>query len=78
MTAVAGLFAAASLLVVPLPPLPPQGLDVSQVGGLKIVSLSGRTLAQVKGLRRPCDRALHRGDLWPRFPWRPGHLRRRP
>jgi hypothetical protein len=33
MTAVARLFAAASLLVAPLPPLPPQGLVVSHVGG---------------------------------------------
>jgi hypothetical protein len=72
MTAVAAIFAAASLLAAPLPPLPPQGLVVSQVGGLKMVSLSGRALAQVKGLRFATEYALNSG--LPRFRDRQGRL----
>jgi hypothetical protein len=65
MTALIGIVAAAAAFVTPLPPLPAQGLVLSQGNGITFVDLRGRKLGHVDGLRLATEYALSSGV--PRF-----------
>jgi hypothetical protein len=59
MTALIGMVAAASALATPLPPLPAEGLVLSQGDGITLVNLQGRRLGHVDGLRFATEYALN-------------------
>jgi hypothetical protein len=65
MTALMGIVVAAAALAMPLPPLPAQGLVLSQGNGITFVDLDGRRLGRVGGLRFATESALNSGV--PRF-----------
>jgi hypothetical protein len=65
MTALIGVVAAAAALTTPLPPLPTQGLVLSEPTGITFVDLRGRKLGRVDGLRFATEYALN--SVVPRF-----------
>jgi hypothetical protein len=72
MTAVSGVFAAASLLVAPVPALPAQGLAVADARGISFVDLAGKRLGRLEGLRFATEYVINSG--LPRLRDRHGRL----
>jgi hypothetical protein len=71
ITALIGIVAAAAALTSPHPPLPAQGLVLSDGAGITFIDLRGRRLGHVDGMRFATEYALSSGV--PRF--RDGHGR---
>jgi hypothetical protein len=60
MTALIGVVVATAALATPLPPLPAQGLVLSQGNSITFVDLDGRWLGRVGGLRFATEYAQRR------------------